>query len=403
MTKFLPIIIAILTTSVLANTQNTQIDKSNSLDYFLYEVEQKALQEGVSQKTISQAFDGLKLNARIIELDRKQPEFTVGFWQYLNIGVNNVRLHHARKYYQKYKKKLQKNYFDYGVPPHILLAIWGLETNFSQHTGSFNLIEALVTLAFDKKRRTFFTGQLLSALKLIDDGIIPLSAKSSWAGALGAMQFMPSNIATYSVDANKNKLDLWYDLDDIFASAAYFLKQIGWHKGERWGREVKLPRTFDYELARLHYKKPLAYWQTLGVRSTKNKDLPNSNLLGAIILPAGYKGPAFLVYRNFEALMNWNRSIFYALTVGYLADKILNNEPLSVAPIPNIALKTQTIIHVQEKLNALGFNAGLADGIIGTKTRAALRALQKKHKLPADGYIDEELLKIIDVLHTDVR
>ncbi len=383
--------------------QNVQTEKSDSLDYLLYEVEQKALLQGISQKTINQAFDDLKLNTRVIELDRRQPEFTVGFWQYLNTRVNDVRLNHARKYYQKYQKKLQKIYSDYGVPPHILLAIWGIETNFSQHTGNFSLIEVLVTLAFDKKRHAFFTEQLLSALKLIDDGIIPLNAKSSWAGALGAMQFMPTNVVAYSVDANENKLDLWYDLDDIFASAAYFLTQIGWHKGERWGREVKLPNTFDYELATLHHKKPLSYWQALGVRSVRNKALPNSDLLGAVVLPMGHKGPAFLVYRNFEALLNWNRSIFYALTVGHLSDKILNNQPLYAIPIPSIALKTKTIISVQKKLNTLGFNSGLPDGIVGVKTRAALRALQKKHKLLADGYINQELLEIIGILNTDVR
>lgn len=360
--------------------------------HFLQDIQIQALKNGISQHTLDWALSNLSPDPKVLALDQKQPEFSITFGKYLTSRMSQTRIDNARKNYKQHFKKLDIAEKKYGVSKNVLLAFWGLETNFGNNTGGFNLIRSLATLAFDPRRSKFFTKELLFALQLIDQGKIPQSAQSSWAGAMGYMQFMPSNVATYAKDENNNGLNLWGDLPDVFGSGANFLQKIGWHKGERWGREVILPANFDYANATLKNKQPLSFWQNLGVRTTQKKDLPNSQLLGAIILPAGHKGPAFMVYRNFYAILNWNRSSAYALSVGLLADRIVSDTALHNPPIISPYLKREQIKTAQEKLNLLRFASGKPDGIIGSRTRSALRLFQQKINAPADGHLTHELL-----------
>jgi membrane-bound lytic murein transglycosylase B len=240
----------------------------------------------------------------------------------------------------------------------------------------------------------FFTQELLALLKLIDTGKLPIDAQGSWAGAMGNLQFMPSNVAAYGVDADQDgQLDLWHSQADIFASGGRFLKRIGWHRGEKWGREVKIAQNFDFSLANLKNKKTVSEWRNLGVLRANGKRLPKSQLKASLILPMGYQGPAFLVYRNFRAILNWNRSILYALSVGHLADRLNNDRLLYAKPIKAPSLSRDDILFIQVKLNELGFKAGKPDGISGPKTRAAVREYQLLSDLPVDGYVGYELLQ----------
>ncbi len=365
-----------------------------SFNAYLDEVRNKALKNGISNTTINQAFDGLRPNSTVIKFDKTQAEFSQNFWRYLSSRVSDYRLRNGAEKLKIHQQTLQDNYKKYGVPPHIVVAFWGLETNFGTNTGNLSLVQSLATLSHDLRRRDFFTDQLLILLKLIDDNKIPLTAKGSWAGAMGNVQFMPSNVAAYGIDANKDgKIDLWNSTEDTFASAANFLQKIGWKRGERWGREVTLPESFDYQLSHLSIKKPINEWAALGIKDAQGKNLPNSNMKASLLLPMGYNGPAFFAYPNFYAILRWNRSILYALSVGHLSDRLAGTNKLYATPIKEPSLSRSDITLIQTKLNSLGFDTGNPDGISGPKTRNATRDYQRANNLPIDGYVGYQLLK----------
>ncbi len=383
----------LLTSFVYAN--DTQGPSStHSFAQFLSNIRSQATTLGVSQATLNGAFNDLMSNPKVLEYDRNQAEFTLNFWRYLNSRVSQNRIDKGMAKLQQHQQLLQENYKKYGVSSQTIVAFWGLETNYGKNVGKMNLIRSLATLSFDKRRREFFTHELLTLLTLIDEGKLPLNAQGSWAGAMGNMQFMPTNVAAYAVDANTDgKIDLWHTQADIFASAAHFLKKIGWHQGERWGREVGISKTFNYRLASLSTKKTVNEWQALGVRTTDNTNLPNSNMQASLILPMGYNGPAFLVYRNFHAILRWNRSILYALSVGHLSDRLIGASQLFAKSITEPSLSRNDIKQIQTALNQLGFDTGEPDGMSGPKTRHAARAYQTANSLPIDGYVGYQLLQ----------
>lgn len=366
---------------------------ASELDDFIVDVKNQALKSGISQKTIDKVFMGITLNNRILELDNSQAEFNLNFWQYIKSHVSQSRISIGKHQIQKNTKLLQNVYHKYGVPRHILIAFWGLESNYGKNTGKFGLVRSLLTLSFDKRRRKFFTQQLLISLKLIDDNKIAFDTKSSWAGAMGGVQFMPSNVKSYGVDKNADgKIDLWNTNSDIFSSAANFLQNIGWNTGEKWGREVSLSDNFNFDDNGLNVKKSLQEWSDLGVKTIFGGKLPKSILQASLIFPMGYKGPAFLVYRNFRAILGWNRSILYALSVGILADE-LNGKKLKSKFIDEPKISKNDIQFIQQNLTDLFLYDDKIDGISGLKTRNAVRDYQTINDLPADGYVGYELLQ----------
>ncbi|WP_428086833.1 lytic murein transglycosylase [Candidatus Thioglobus sp.] len=368
--------------------------EAQSFEEFLTDIRHQALTQGVSNATLDQTLSGLTPNPAVLKFDRTQAEFSQNFWRYLGSRVSDYRLGHGAEKLKLHQQALQQNQQRYGVAPHIIVAFWGLETNYGKNTGKLNLIRSLATLSYDLRRRVFFTKQLLALLKLVDDGKIPFDAEGSWAGAMGNVQFMPTNVAAYAIDADQDgEIGLWDNTQDVFASAANFLQKIGWHRGERWGREVVIPESFDYQLANLNTQKSVNEWQTLGVRATAGKNLPTSTLDASLLLPMGCHGPAFLVYRNFRAILRWNYSILYALSVGHLSDRLAGAGKLHAAPIKEPSLSLDNIKHIQTQLNKLGFNTGEPDGISGPKTRNAARQYQKANSHPIDGYVGYQLFK----------
>ncbi|HIF88674.1 MAG TPA: lytic murein transglycosylase, partial [Candidatus Thioglobus sp.] len=308
------ICLVLLSSSVLAN--------SHTFDDFLNNIHQLATEQGVSKATVDRAFYQLTPNLDILESDRSQAEFSQNFWNYLGKRISQYRLDNGYDTLKQNRSLLNKTYQQYGVPAHVLVSFLGLESNYGNNTGSYSLVRSLATLAYDPRRSDLFTSELIALLKLIDDGKVPLEATGSWAGAMGAVQFMPSNVIAYGVDAdNDGKIDLWNNQADILASAANFLEHLDWSRGEKWGREVTISEDFDYDFVGLKTKKQLDEWQTQGVRSANGSDLPKSSMDASLILPMGYKGPAFLVYQNFRSILRWNHSTLYALAVGHLADR----------------------------------------------------------------------------------
>ena len=355
----------------------------------------EAREQGISEATLNASLKGIAPVTRIIELDRSQPELTQTFWDYMNRRVTETRVKRGRELLDTHRPLLDSIYSQYGIPPRYIVAFWGLETNYGGYMGSFQAIEALATLAYNPRRAAFFRAELIEALRIVDQGhITPDQMKGSWAGAMGHMQFMPSTFRRHAVDyTGDGRKDIWNSLPDAFASASGFLSDIGWQKGERWGREVLLTDDFDLALAGMQTKKSVNAWAKLGVRQANGRPLPDAEMEGSVILPQGRKGPAFLVYDNFRVIMGWNRSIYYAITVGHLADRItglpgiVNGHDAAHTPLSRADIKT-----IQSHLNRLGFDAGPEDGVSGSRTSTAIRNYQKAQGLPPDGYASPDLL-----------
>ncbi len=298
-----------------------------SFEQWLEGVKSEALTKGISTQTLERAFAGVEPIARVIELDRKQPEFSLTLDQYLKNTISQRRIDLGRQKLEENAEILAKVYQKYGVPPHYLVALWGVETDYGRFTGGNYVIAALSTLAYDGRRSAFFRSQLFDALKIIEDGNIePENMKGSWAGAMGQTQFMPSTFRKYAVDFDGDgRIDLWNSTADVFASAAHYLSSVGWSDKQIWGREVQLPGEFDSKLFSLDIKKPLADWNAIGVRRLNEDDLPLVDIDASLVRPdATDDARTFLVYDNFRTILDWNRSSRYAIAVGTLADALLN-------------------------------------------------------------------------------
>jgi len=376
-----------LSASVFAN--------SGSFDDFLDQVRKTAIEQGVSKSTIDQAFLGLTApDPSIITQDSAQAEFSQNFWRYFNKRVSKTRINNGNDTLKQNAPLLNKVSQKYGVPAYVIVAFLGLESNYGNYMGNERLIQSLATLAYDPRRSKFFTRELIAALKLMDNKTIPIDAIGSWAGAIGAVQFMPTNVIAYGVDANKDgKVNLWNDKEDIYASAANFLSKLGWKKGEKWGREALIPKNFDYRLTGLKIEKTVNEWSALGVLRGNGAALPRSNFKASLIVPMGHKGPAFLVYRNFDVIMGWNRSILYALSVAHLSDRLNGAARLSAKPLDEPLLSREDIMQIQNTLNLLGYNTGTPDGMAGPKTREATRKFQSDIGFVADGYVGYDLFQ----------
>jgi membrane-bound lytic murein transglycosylase B len=336
---------------------------------------------------------------RVIELDRRQPEFTTTFADYLNRRVNDARVGKGRELLAEHRKLLDRVTAETGVPAPYLAAFWGLETNYGSYFGKMQVPSALATLACDARRSSFFTEQWIAALRIIDEGAIPADQmEGSWAGAMGHVQFMPTVFLKHAVDADGDgRRDLWNSLPDAMMSAGRFLQSMGWDGDYRWGREVLLPDNFDFSLADGR-RLPLADWRKMGITDAFGNHLANEPIEAALIVPSGHQGPAFLVYSNFRVIMGWNRSEFYAIAVGHLADRIagagkLQNPPPEDQP----ALSRNQVLELQQALNDKGYPSGEPDGILGSNTRKAIRAYQKAEGLVADGFPSEQVLAALGV------
>ncbi len=294
-------------------------------DQWLDALREEALARGIRAATLDQALVGVTPVERVIELDRNQPEFKLTYRGYIDRVMPPSRIERGRRLLREHRDTLLPIARAYGVPAHVIVALWGIESDFGRIQGGFEILPALVTLAHDERRSAYFRKELLDALHILDEGhVSPDSFVGSWAGAMGQCQFMPSTFRRHAVDHDGDgRRDIWNTRTDVFASAANYLASAGWQPGYRWGRPVRLPAGFDLTLASLENKKPLQAWQALGVRRIGGGDLPIApEIEAALIIHDDGEGPAFLVYPNFEVIMTWNRSKLFATAVGQLADQI---------------------------------------------------------------------------------
>ncbi len=300
-------------------------EPGRDFDRWLAELKQEAVSEGVPAALVAEVLDGVELREEVLKRDRSQPEFKLTLGGYLKRIVSEQRVAKGRRMLVKHQLLLEEIAVRYKIQPRFLLAFWGIESDYGRVLGDFPVIQSLVTLAFDPRRDDYFRKELLISLHILADGLAPLERlQGSWAGAIGGLQFMPSVYRKYAVDYNGDGIsDIWRDPADMFASGANYLADSGWQFDQTWGREVALPA--DFEPGLLGHKKSLslAEWQELGVRRFfGGRDLPRREISASLIIPDSDSGRAFLVYDNFRIIRKWNRSDFFAIAVGMLADRI---------------------------------------------------------------------------------
>jgi membrane-bound lytic murein transglycosylase B len=389
---FTSIIILASTYSTVSIGQQARVDSQPINPQFSQCIErlsQRARTEGFDDTLIEQTLGRASEIKRVIALDKKQPEFTQSFSAYLYGRVNDQRIRRGRELYRQYQPLLQQLTAEYGIPGQYLIAFWGLETNYGGYLGKMPIIDSLATLACDARRSEFFSQELMLSLQLMDQYGYDLDKmRGSWAGAMGNTQFMPSTYVKYARDGDGDgKVDLWQSVPDALTSSAHFLNGLGWQEKLRWGREVILPSGFDYQLAGRQQSLTVAQWRDLGMVMANGAQLPaNNNIVATLLVPAGHNGPAFLLYDNFEIIMKWNRSEFYALSVGHLADRIVGGYDLTQQPSKKAVVKVSQVESLQQQLTDLGFDTNGIDGVMGPGTRAAVSQFQAQQGLIADGF-----------------
>jgi len=404
----------------------------------------EAREAGISEATLESATKQIRLVPEVLAFDRAQPEFISPFLDYYQKRVNPHKVQKGQQLLAEHAALLNRIESQYGVSKYTLVAFWGMETQYGRSLGKLDVLSSLATLAYDGRRTEFFRAQLLDAMRMIDYGHAEADTfKGSWAGAFGNMQFMPTTFMLYAVDGdNDNKIDVVNSLADAFASAANYLSTIGWHHQQPAMLEVQLPENFDWQTAQLNFRKPIHAWAQSGVRvlqieatppsfqqlvltsqsakktakkplryyqnaqftqpasASKTASLESKGLqmggYAAILLPQGYRGPAFMVFDNFDVMMDWNRSVNYALSVAQLADQLRQpSRIIGGQSAEDGALSFTEMYHLQNMLNARGYDAGEPDGLPGFKTQQALRLYQLMHKLPADGYASRSIYQRI--------
>ena len=386
-------IILAATTALLAGPALAQ---SGDFRDCLQTIKSEAMRQGVPAGVADKAFQGLTPDQKVIDLDGRQPEFSLTYAKYVGGTVSADRIAKGQQKMAQHRALLDALQGEYGVPPQYLMAFWGIETNYGTYMGDFRVVRSVSTLACMTKRTAFFSNETVQALRILDTNRMTSDQmRGSWAGAMGNMQFMPSTFTKWAVDRDGNgKIDIWNSLPDAFASASNFLRGIGFKPGLPSSEEVVLPKGFPLDQADMTIEKPVRAWAAMGVRTAGGAALPVSDEPASIILPAGYRGPAFILYPNFKAVMNWNRSTLYALSVGILARQIAGGPGVMQAPpADDEPLSRDTVIDIQNRLARLGLYKDDTDGLLGPKTRSALRLFQQQTSLPADGHPSAETVR----------
>lgn len=397
---FLPL--AALAAESQSGSSDSHMESRAQTDFaqWLQQFRNKALQQGISAGTFEQAFSGVTPDASIIRADENQPEHVRPVWQYLESAISSWRVARGKALLAEHRRLLDAIEQEYQVDRHVLVAIWGLESNFGRNMGSKSIVRSLATLAHHGRRAEFWERQLIAALHIIQSGDISVSGmQGSWAGAMGQTQFMPTTFLDYAVDFDGDgRRDIWNSPADALASAANYLKRSGWKTGQPWGYEARLPTLFAFDSADGIQKKNIRQWLELGVSLRGQQSLPEEQLelSASIFLPAGYRGPAYLQLDNFRSILKYNPATSYAIAVGLLSDS-LRGETFSLQrwPQDEVPLTRSERIELQQLLGELGYEAGSTDGIIGVNSRKAIRGFQLEHDLPADGYPTGRLLETV--------
>jgi lytic murein transglycosylase len=349
----------------------------------------------VSQRAIAEASPYLVYDQGIVNRDRGQRVFGQIFTQFAGRMAAPFRMQEGQAHIRTYAAAFARAEKEYGVPPAVIAAFWGLESDFGANMGNLSTLRSLVSLAYDCRRAERFQNETIAALKVIDRGdLTPDEMVGSWAGELGQTQFLPTHYVTYAVDYDGDgRRDLLRSAPDVIGSTAnYIATGLKWRRGEPWLEEVRAPPTTPWEQADLTVLLPRSKWAQLGITYPDGRSLPNDELPASLLLPMGRTGPAFLAYANFAAYTEWNNSLIYSTTAGYLASRIAGAAPMRRPAAAVAQLPFNEIKELQQLLVRAGFDVGKVDGVLGQQSRTAIKAIQVKYGLPADSWPTAELL-----------
>jgi len=384
-------------------TDFMEVENNPKFARWVAEFSTRARAAGIDEATLHIAFDNVHLVPSAIVSDKTQPEFTRAIWDYLDGAVSPQRIARGQARLQQLRSggpvdahmDVDTIAARYGVPAEVLVSIWGIESNFGSFVGDIPTIDALATLGFEGRREDWARSQLLAALKILQNRDIDRAQMiGSWAGAMGQTQFLPSAFLAYAVDADGDgRRDIWGSVPDVMASTANYLARSGWQPGQPWGLEVRLPSRFDAARADAEVRQPSAQWAAEGVQTMDGAPLP-ALADSAILLPAGARGPAFLVGANFRTILRYNNATSYALAVHLLAQRLAGGTSVQ-APWPRDMplLSRSQLLALQTALNARGFECGTPDGMVGPATQRGIRQYQRSLGLAADGYPTLDLLE----------
>ncbi len=356
----------------------------------------RAMAAGIRPGTFDRAFAGVTLEERVIERDRNQAEFSRTLWDYLDSAVSDTRVANGRAAFAEHRETLAAIERRYRVDAEVVVAIWGLESAYGAVRGSTDIVSAMATLAYDGRRRDFFEAQLIAALRILQAGdVSPRQMTGSWAGAMGHTQFMPTSYLEHAQDFDGDgRRDIWSDDPaDALASTAAYLANFGWTYGQPWAVEVRLPRGFDYSLAGERVRRDARFWRRQGVTLADGGQVPDHGE-ASILLPAGARGVALMIFDNFRVIERYNPADAYVIGVGHLADRIVGGGPFRASwPRGDRALTGAERRELQQRLSASGFSTGGIDGIVGPNTIEAVRRYQQAEGVVPDGYASLRLLE----------
>ena len=380
--------LALATPALAATCENTQ-----RFDQWLSAFKKDAVAQGISPQVIAAASPSLTLDESVLKRDRAQHVFSLSFIKFSDRLISQNRMQNGAKHLKEHAALFARIEHDYGVPPQVLTAFWGLESDFSANFGKFNILRSLTTLAYDCRRADFFRGQLIDALRLVQRGDQRVEdMQGDWAGEFGGMQVTASDYLKNGVDYDGDgRRDIIRSTPDMLATAANFLKNLGWQRGQPWLQEVRVPAEMKWEEADLKIQHPRSQWIAWGVKAAHGK-LPADNLQASLLLPMGRFGPAFLAYPNFQAFLGWNSAMVYSTTVAYFATRLAGAPPVYRGSPDIVTLDADQMSELQRLLTKHGYDVGEIDGKFGTLTRTAVKQAQIKAGLPADSYPTVELI-----------
>jgi lytic murein transglycosylase len=365
-----------------------------SFERWLEAVKQEALTQGISRATLASALPQMTYDSGIVRRDHGQGVFQQSFLQFSDRMVSRDRLTRGPQMMQRHGALFARIEKQYGVPPAVITAFWGLESDFGADNGKFSVLRAVTTLAYDCRRPEWFRPQLFDALRIIERGdLTAADMVGDWAGELGPLQFTPSDYYKYAVDYDGDgRRDLIHSVPDLLASGANFLVGLGWKGGEPWLQEVRVPNTMPWEEADLAITHPRSQWAAWGVRAAHGAALPSDAFPASLLMPMGRLGPSFLAYHNFKAFLGWNAAMVYSTTAAYMATRLTGAPPIGRGNGTVVVLDTAQIRELQQLLVRHGFGKFEIDGKLGLATRTGVKAAQLKVGLPADSYPTAELI-----------
>ena len=391
------LLLVVFPQSRLLFAKNLYVNCGGDFKSFLRNIGDVAIDKGINKNDVLLVLKNSQRSKKVISLDRKQSTFRLSFTDFSKKAINTYRLKNGKKNIEKYKELFQIAKSKYGVPPEVITAFWAMETDFGAVQGDIHTFSALATLAHDCRRPEMFQPEYIAAINLFSKGIIDLKTTGAWAGEVGQVQMLPSDILKFGKDGdNDGFIDLKKSPEDAILTAAALISELGWEPNQPWIEEVIIDdKNFPWKEAGFGRDRKISSWKKLGIISRNKKFMASDNTKATLLLPQGLKGPKFLAYSNYNIYLKWNDSFIYTVTAAHLASRFLGQKKF-LSNKPEKILSLEKMIKLQNILQSNGYNVGKVDGILGRQTRQSVRSIQIKLGLPADSWPTDDLLNILN-------